>query len=132
MTVVVWVGYPDAQQPMKTEYNGGPVAGGTYPGPDLARLHDGRARDPTEKEAGREEGQPGEIQTSTEDAITEPVERCPVRGGGRSGKAVDAEVVDEAPVEEAPVEQEPVEEPAPAPDGGGGDGNSGIDDGFIE
>jgi penicillin-binding protein 1A len=30
-TVAVWVGYPDRFQPMKTEYRGGPVAGGTFP-----------------------------------------------------------------------------------------------------
>jgi penicillin-binding protein 1A len=30
-TVAVWVGYPDKFQPMKTEYRGGPVAGGTFP-----------------------------------------------------------------------------------------------------
>src|SRR4051794_27116631 len=30
-TVAVWVGYPDRFKSMKTEYNGGPVAGGTYP-----------------------------------------------------------------------------------------------------
>jgi penicillin-binding protein 1A len=31
LTVAVWVGYPDRLQPMKTEFHGGPVAGGTYP-----------------------------------------------------------------------------------------------------
>ncbi len=31
MTVAVWVGYPDGLKQMKTEYHGGPVAGGTYP-----------------------------------------------------------------------------------------------------
>ena len=31
LTVAVWVGYPDELQPMKTEYHGGPVAGGTFP-----------------------------------------------------------------------------------------------------
>ncbi len=31
LTVAVWVGYPDKLQPMKTEYLGGPVAGGTFP-----------------------------------------------------------------------------------------------------
>ena len=31
MTVAVWVGYPDGLKQMKTEYRGGPVAGGTYP-----------------------------------------------------------------------------------------------------
>src|SRR5215207_1419898 len=31
ITVAVWVGYPDELQPMETEFNGQPVAGGTYP-----------------------------------------------------------------------------------------------------
>ena len=31
-TVAVWVGYPDEFKPMKTEFQGEPVAGGTYPG----------------------------------------------------------------------------------------------------
>ena len=30
-TVAVWVGYPDKLRPMKTEYGGSPVAGGTFP-----------------------------------------------------------------------------------------------------
>ena len=30
-TVAVWVGYPDRLIPMTTEFNGGPVLGGTYP-----------------------------------------------------------------------------------------------------
>jgi penicillin-binding protein 1A len=31
MTVAIWVGYPDRLVPMLTQYDGGPVAGGTYP-----------------------------------------------------------------------------------------------------
>ena len=31
LTVAVWVGYPDRLKSMTTEYNGGPVAGGTFP-----------------------------------------------------------------------------------------------------
>ena len=31
ITVAVWVGYPDKLVPMKSEFNGQPVAGGTYP-----------------------------------------------------------------------------------------------------
>jgi penicillin-binding protein 1A len=31
MTVAVWVGYPDRLVPMTTDFNGGPVEGGTYP-----------------------------------------------------------------------------------------------------
>ena len=30
-TIAVWVGYADRTQPMKTEYDGSPVAGGTFP-----------------------------------------------------------------------------------------------------
>jgi penicillin-binding protein 1A len=31
LAVAVWVGYPDRLQPMLTEFNGDPIAGGTYP-----------------------------------------------------------------------------------------------------
>jgi penicillin-binding protein 1A len=31
LAVAVWVGYPDRLRPMLTEFEGGPVAGGTYP-----------------------------------------------------------------------------------------------------
>jgi penicillin-binding protein 1A len=31
ITVAVWVGYPDELRPMQSEFNGQPVAGGTYP-----------------------------------------------------------------------------------------------------
>ncbi|HVW17499.1 MAG TPA: transglycosylase domain-containing protein [Solirubrobacteraceae bacterium] len=31
LTVAVWVGYPDSAKPMKTQYRGEPVLGGTYP-----------------------------------------------------------------------------------------------------
>ena len=31
LTVAVWVGYPDELRPMRSEYRGDPVAGGTYP-----------------------------------------------------------------------------------------------------
>ena len=31
ITVAVWVGYPDKLVPMQSEFNGQPVAGGTYP-----------------------------------------------------------------------------------------------------
>ena len=30
-TVAIWVGYPDQFKPMETEFQGDPVAGGTYP-----------------------------------------------------------------------------------------------------
>ena len=38
-TVAVWVGYPDEFKPMKTEFQGEPVAGGTYPAGIWKTLH---------------------------------------------------------------------------------------------
>ena len=38
-TVAVWVGYPDKFKPMKTEFQGEPVAGGTFPAGDLEDVH---------------------------------------------------------------------------------------------
>ena len=45
LTVAVWVGYPDELRPMQTEFNGQPVAGGTYPGGDLEVVHGHRRSD---------------------------------------------------------------------------------------
>ena len=44
-TVAVWVGYPDEFKPMETEFQGEPVAGGTFPAGDLEELHDVAAED---------------------------------------------------------------------------------------
>ena len=56
MTVAVWVGYPDSARPMETEYRGEPVAGGTYPGRDLARLHAVGEEDPRDARVGARQG----------------------------------------------------------------------------
>ena len=50
-TVAIWVGYPDKFKPMETEFQGDPVAGGTYPAGHLQDVRRG-AR-------GHEEGQEG-------------------------------------------------------------------------
>ena len=68
LTVAVWVGYPDRLQPMETEYRRSPVAGGTYPGRDLGRLHarpGSRSASAREAERGNEDG---------DDDATDPVE----------------------------------------------------------
>ena len=44
-TVAVWVGYPDEFKPMEHEFQGEPVAGGTFPAGDLEVVHDGAAED---------------------------------------------------------------------------------------
>ena len=51
-TVAVWVGYPDEFKPMKTEFHGQPVAGGTYPAAIWRTFIEGDLRNnpPKEKE----------------------------------------------------------------------------------
>ena len=54
LTVAVWVGYPDELRPMETEFNGEPVAGGTYPASiwkafmDKARTYEGYGKEDPE------------------------------------------------------------------------------------
>ena len=112
-TVAVWVGYPDSVKPMKTEYNGGPVAGGTYP---AEIWHDFMAQAIEHDGACQPEGvvAPVEPVEPVEPVPTEPVEPAPV------------EPVEPAPVE--PVEPAPVE-PAPgrARAGGARPGRAGAD-----
>ncbi|MDQ3720392.1 MAG: transglycosylase domain-containing protein, partial [Actinomycetota bacterium] len=57
LTVAVWVGYADKLREMKTEYSGGPVAGGTFPAEiwrdvmaNWIRIRDGRGDGPKEQE----------------------------------------------------------------------------------
>ena len=63
MTVAVWVGYPDVVKPMKTEFRGGPVAGGTFPAliwRDFMAVRDRPRRDSARRARGQAgaEGQP--------------------------------------------------------------------------
>jgi len=64
LTVAVWVGYATKLRQMKTEYNGSPVAGGTYPAEiwqdfmtDWIRIRD-------ERKPGTEEPPPGTVPTT--------------------------------------------------------------------
>ena len=43
-TVAIWVGYPDQFKPMETEFQGDPVAGGTYPAGHLQDVRRGARR----------------------------------------------------------------------------------------
>jgi membrane peptidoglycan carboxypeptidase len=44
LVVAVWVGYPNALRPMLTEFQGGPVAGGTFPAEIWQRFVEGADR----------------------------------------------------------------------------------------
>jgi penicillin-binding protein 1A len=90
-TTAVWVGYPEAIKPMRTEFNGQPVAGGTFP-TEIWQSHMAQA---IELEGAC---QPDDDELLVEPAPTEtaPVEPAPTE-----------EVVPTTPVE--PTETAPVE-----------------------
>jgi penicillin-binding protein 1A len=98
-TVAVWVGYPDSIKPMKTEYNGGPVAGGTFP---AEIWHDFMAQAIQSEGACEAEG-----------VVAEPVEPAPVDPAPVEPAPV--EPVEPAPVEPVPAEPVPAEPVAPPP-----------------
>ncbi|HEV2771170.1 MAG TPA: penicillin-binding transpeptidase domain-containing protein, partial [Solirubrobacteraceae bacterium] len=143
LTVAVWVGYPDAIRPMETEFQGGPVAGGTYPATiwrefmlDFVEIN--RARLQEECQAALAEAQedtaPGAIPRTPErcieagltpdpDAPPPPVEAAPAPVPAPVGPApAPVEPAPQAPVEPVvpdPVTEAPAPEPAPvepAPD----------------
>jgi penicillin-binding protein 1A len=98
-TAAVWVGYPDSTKPMRTEYNGSPVAGGTYP---AEIWHDFMAQAIQQDGACQPEGVAVEPVEPTEPVEPAPVEPAPVEPAPT--ETVPAEPVEPAPVEPAPVE----------------------------
>ena len=104
MTVAVWVGYPEGVKQMKTEYRGGPVAGGTYP---TEIWHDFMTsfiavRDRRDAERGTER--------ETEEAPEAPSTPVPAVPEQEQSAAPTQE--QDAPAEDAP-EQAPQRTPAP-------------------
>ncbi|MDQ3769731.1 MAG: transglycosylase domain-containing protein, partial [Actinomycetota bacterium] len=125
MTVAVWVGYPGSMRPMQTEFQGGPVAGGTYPAMiwqdfmmGFLEVRKQRLTADCEEERQRalEEAQPDGIPEEPQvciDAGLAPDPNAPPPPLVETAPAPE-EVVPQAPVEEAPP---PVEEPVePAPE----------------
>ena len=111
LTVAVWVGYPDELRPMETEYNGQPVAGGTFPAAiwksfmDKARTYEGYGK-PSEDENPVPPAPDAPITPGTT-APTEPTPAPP--DAPPTGEGTGPEP---AP---APTHPDPAE-PAPAPD----------------
>jgi penicillin-binding protein 1A len=130
-TVAVWVGYPDKLKYMKTEYQGGPVAGGTYPTEiwrdfimSAIKIDESRG-----KGRGDEEDEetpavpvapttPGTTPTTPgtpQQEVPQAPEPAPAPGTGGGG----APAPDPAPAP-APAPQTPAPAPTPPPEGGGG------------
>nr|MBA3300379.1 transglycosylase domain-containing protein [Thermoleophilaceae bacterium] len=89
-TVAVWVGYADKLKPMKTEYRGSEVAGGTFPTDiwhdfmvEALKLRD--AREAKKKAKDGKDGKEGETGTGTVTTPVAPVAPAPVGPGGEAG-----------------------------------------------
>jgi penicillin-binding protein 1A len=130
-TTCVWVGYPDEVRSMETEYNGGPVAGGTWPAiiwrsfmTQAIGIRDTREAEDAADEAADDDVDAAPVPVAPtpapapEDAAPEP---APTPKPEKPPATPEAP----APPEEPPAQEPPAEEPAPAPEqppteGGGG------------
>lgn len=110
-TVAVWVGYPNSLVPMTTQFNGGPVLGGTYPALiwhdfmiSALQIDKTRAEQAAAAAAARKVKGGGATGTSEETTTSSP------GGSGAGGGS--------SPAEEKP-------EQKPSPNGGAGNGAGG-------
>jgi penicillin-binding protein 1A len=127
LTVAVWVGYADRLEPMKTEYHGGPVEGGTYP---AEIWHDFMTswidiRDARDAAKGKNKDE----QTTPVTPYV-PQQSAPSTGGGSQGGGSEKTPKKQAaPKQKSPsTPRTPTPAPAPSPTpapGGGGGGPSG-------
>jgi penicillin-binding protein 1A len=134
-TVAVWVGYPDELRPMETEWQGEPVAGGTYPaaiwGAFMKQVQ--AMIDEARKKKEAKDGKADPEASSTPGGTTPPPTGTVapgVEGGTTEGADDDAPEQQAAPRQEAqpepqaeePAAEEPPaqEEAAPADPGAGG------------
>ena len=108
-TIAVWVGYPDEFKAMETEFQGQPVAGGTYPAGIFKTFMESLLRlDPSEEDEDEETAP----DTGTVPETTEPAPESPSVPETETAPAPEPEV-EPAPEEQAPP---PAEEQAPAPE----------------
>jgi penicillin-binding protein 1A len=135
-TVAVWVGYPKKFQPMKTEFQGEPVAGGTFPAsiwktfmqsvikldppPELKEK-------PTDEAAPGASAVPGAAATTAPSTPTTPQTQAPQTQGGGTGGGTTAPAKPQNPTPKQPTNPQPA---APAPtappaSGGGTSGGAG-------
>ena len=128
LTVAVWVGYPDKLIPMKYEFGGSPVAGGTYPAEifssfmaswveirETRDLLDGK--DDDEQEEQQPYGGGYVPPTPVTPSQVPPAEQAaPAQTAPAPAPTPAPEAQTEAPpVEQAPAPQQPAPAPEPAP-----------------
>jgi penicillin-binding protein 1A len=151
-TVAVWVGYPDGLVPMTTQFNGGPVLGGTFPALIwhdfmISALHvdKTRAEQAAAQAAARAAGKHGRSTTSGSEETPAPAgslsgpsrsgeegaaesHASPNGGGGgggsEHGSSPSAPATPAPPSPSAPAAPSPPESSSPAPKSSGGGGAS--------
>jgi penicillin-binding protein 1A len=152
-TVAVWVGYPDGLVPMTTQFNGGPVLGGTFPALIwhdfmISALHvdKTRAEQAAAQAAARAAGKHGRSTTSGSEETPAPAgspsgpsrsseegaaeSHASPNGGGGSGGGSEHGSSPSAPATpppsspSAPATPSPSESSSPAPKSSGGGGAS--------
>ena len=136
-TTCVWVGYADNVQAMETEYNGQPVAGGTWPAIIWQSFMSQAIgiRDTREAEKAAEEGEDTDtgIQITPTPAPVpeeESAEPAPEPEPEQPAPEQNAEPAPAPAPEEPPAEQPPPQDPAPPPsqpetEGGGAEPGGG-------
>jgi penicillin-binding protein 1A len=128
-TVAVWVGYPDRLKYMKTEYRGGPVAGGTYPAEIwhdfmTAAIALDLQRHPNQTNSGTSTtpsvGVPSTPYTPAPPVATTPAApTTPAPQGGGGGTP------QQTPPQQTPPQPQQAPQPQPTPPAGGGGGGGG-------
>ena len=89
-TACVWVGHADTNTPMETEYNGGPVDGGTYPASIWGRIMaaiEAIYSEHKAEESSKDDSEDSSSSTSETDSLNspEPSSSSSSSGGGGSG-----------------------------------------------
>ena len=124
ITVAVWVGYPDGLKPMETEFNGAPVAGGTFPAAiwqsfvSQAIQFKGYGTD-DEAEDGNGDGEPDAPTTTpstpgtTTEQPTTPAPQTSAPSGEGGGDDAQTAPEPQSPAQQAPAQQAPAQQ-APA------------------
>jgi penicillin-binding protein 1A len=135
MTACVWVGHADSVTPMTTDYNGGPVMGGTYPAliwHDIAEAWLSYKQNIAAIKAARKAGNSSGSSSSTSSSgysttpsysAPAPAAPAPTTGGGGGGggnSAAPATAAPAAPAPAAPAPSSPAPSSGSLPTGGAG------------
>jgi penicillin-binding protein 1A len=114
-TVAIWVGYPDRFKPMETEFQGDPVAGGTFPAGIFKTFVESLVAMKKVKKDTPETAPavpPGTSTGGVSDAPAAPDTGATIEGGGASSPTPAPQ---QAPAQPEPTQAPSQPEPTPAP-----------------